>query len=220
MNGAHVGDNIEAYALGVLDDTERAAVDAHIAGCDECLQLVGRAEETVASLTAALPRLRPPAGLGARLTHSAGISASEGPVRPSLLRLRAFAPLATAAALALALGGTLVQNQHMRGELTQEDAALTHVVHAHFLHVTMTPGSGETVSAKVIFARDGSWIYVLADRPPEGVHVVATVAGVERDLGPLVALGAVSSLFADVEKPSAVTLRDGARTIASAPLSY
>ena len=220
MNGAHVQDQVEAYALGALEDSERAAVDAHIAGCDACLQLVGRAEETVASLTATLPSLRPPAGLGARLTNSAGISGEERPMRSPLLRFRAFAPLATAAALALALGGTLVQNQSMRGELTQENGALTHVVHAHFLHVTMTPGPGEAVAAKILFARDGSWIYVLADRPPEGVHVVVTVGGVERDLGPLVSQGAVSSLFADVEKPSAVTLRDGAGTIASALLSY
>jgi anti-sigma factor RsiW len=220
MNDAHVADQVEPYALGTLDEAERAAVDAHIAGCDACLRLVGRAEETVASLTSTLPRLRPPAGLGARLMNSAGVATGQGPARTSLLRFRAFAPLATAAALALALGGTLVQNQSMRGELAQENGALTHVVHAHFLHVTMTPGRGEAVAAKVLFARDGSWIYVLADRPPPGVHVVATVAGVERDLGPLVSQDAVSSLFADVEKPSAVTLRDGARTIASALLAY
>ncbi len=220
MNGDHVRDQAEAYALGLLDDAERAAVDAHVGTCDECVRLVGQAEETVASLASALPRMTPSAALKARLGSS--LAAASGRARPSLAlaRLRAIAPLATAAALALALGGALVQNNQMRGELAQENGALTHVVHAHFLHVNMTPAPGESLVAKVLFARDGSWIYVLADRPPRGLRVVATVDGVERDLGPLASDGTVGSLFAEVQKPSDVSLRDGTRTIASARLAY
>jgi len=219
VNGAHVQDQAEAYALGTLDDAERAAVDTHVTMCDECTRLVGAAEETVASLMAAVPRLRPPASLGARLASSMEAPA-ERTRRSSFLNVRALAPLAAAAVLVFALGGTLVQNQQMRGDLAQEDAALTHVVHGHFLHVTMTSPPEDAVSAKVLYARDGSWIYVLADRPPPGVRVVATVNGVERDLGPLVSDGAVASLFAGVRGASAVNLREGGRTIASATLPY
>ncbi len=219
MNGAHVQEQVEAYALGMLDDAERAAVDAHVAACDECTRLVGAAEETVASLTAAIPRARPPASLGARLASSLAGPAERTRARSSFPKLRALAPLAAAAVLVFALGGTLVQNQQIRGDLAQEDAALTHVVHGHFLHVTMTSAPQDAVSAKVLYARDGGWIYVLADRPPSGVRVVATVNGVERDLGPLVSDGAVASLFAGV-RASAVNLREGGRTIASAELRY
>jgi len=220
VNGRHIGDLAEAYALGLLDEAERAAVDAHVATCDPCVRLVGRAEEAVAALASALPSHKPGAALKARLGTS--LAAPSERVRPrfALTQLRTFAPLATAAAFALALGGTLVQNGQMRGELAQEDSALVRVVHGHFLHVSMTPAPGESLVAKVLYARDGSWIYVLADRPPAGTRVIATVDGVERDLGVLAADGAVASLAANVAKPSAVTLRDGARTLASADLRY
>lgn len=220
MSGRHIPDLAEAYALGLLDDSERAGIDAHVATCDACLRLIGQAEETVAALASALPSHRPSAALTGRL--SASLAAPAGRDRPRFApaHLRAFAPLATAAVLALALGGSLVQNGQLRGELAQEDHAREHVVHGHFLHVSMTPAHGQSLVAKVLYARDGSWIYVLADRPPNGTHVVAVIDGVERDLGMLTREGAVASLAADVAKPSAVSLREGARTLASADLRY
>src|ERR1700688_4487918 len=48
--GMHVDENAELYALGTLSDSERAAVDAHVATCASCAQRVGEAEETVAAL--------------------------------------------------------------------------------------------------------------------------------------------------------------------------
>ena len=50
--GMHVDENAELYALGTLSDTDRAAVDAHVATCASCAQRVGEAEETVAALSA------------------------------------------------------------------------------------------------------------------------------------------------------------------------
>src|SRR5438552_18715103 len=50
--GMHVDENAELYALGTLSDSERAAVDAHVATCASCAHRVGEAEEAVAALSA------------------------------------------------------------------------------------------------------------------------------------------------------------------------
>jgi anti-sigma factor RsiW len=220
MTDGHVNDEVEAYALGWLDESERAAVDAHLAVCDACLRLAGQAEETVASLSAALPQSRPSQALGMRLSVSRATGVRTTPAWFSAARMRALAPLATAATLLLALGGTLVSNQEMRGELARGDVAMTHVVHSHFLHVAMTPAQGESVAAKVLFARDGSWLLVAADRPAAGFHVIVSENGLDRDLGPLELTGNEATLTTAAEKPSAVSLRDGTRTIATAQLRY
>ncbi|MDQ2953098.1 MAG: zf-HC2 domain-containing protein, partial [Chloroflexota bacterium] len=37
----HPRDDLAAYALGALDEHERAAIDAHVASCDPCTAEVG-----------------------------------------------------------------------------------------------------------------------------------------------------------------------------------
>jgi len=47
---AHLDDDAAAYALGALDASGMARVDALAASCDECARRVGEAEATVARL--------------------------------------------------------------------------------------------------------------------------------------------------------------------------
>ncbi len=229
----HVADDqVEAYALGALEDAERSAVDEHIAACDACLRRVGEAEETVASLALDLPRTEPSAALGERLARSLATTRqgdAPGAVVPSrgivpLRRRRSYvwlAPLGAAAALVFALAGSFVQDAHLRGELADNDRALTQVVHSHFNHVTMTPAPGSGASAKVLFARDGSWIYVVADHLPAGTHAFATIAGSERDLGALAPQGDIATLFvSDANKPTTIILRADGNVEATATLGY
>jgi hypothetical protein len=59
------------HALGLLDDAERRAFEAHLAGCAECRAEARAYAETTALLAAALPAAAPPPGLRARVVAEA-----------------------------------------------------------------------------------------------------------------------------------------------------
>lgn len=103
-----------AYALGALDDDERAAFEAHLATCDACAAEVRAHAEVAALLPYALVDEAPPASLRARVLAAAqpevraiGSAPSARATVPAAITRRAAAwPgwLAAAAALLLAAG--------------------------------------------------------------------------------------------------------------------
>ena len=213
----HIGDDAELYALGVLDAAESAAVEQHISACAECAARVIDAQGVAASLASALPDVAPSASLDRRireLASTGNVAASNViPLRPAQSRPRSSSlwQYAVAALLALAFLGTGLQAFHVHGQLADEDLAMATVVHSHFNHVSMSPISNSPVAAKVLYARDGSWVYVIADRPGGELHVVSIGAGGRTDLGALHAIGQTASLLI---RPSAriqsiVLQRDG-----------
>jgi hypothetical protein len=129
--------------------------------------------------------------------------------------------LAVAAVFALAFLALGWKALALRGELAADDLALVTVVHSHFNHVSMTPQSANPVAAKVLYARDGSWLYVIADEPGGTLHALARTAAGTIDLGVLAASGQTAGLLvrppARVE--SLVLQREGT-TVASATLVY
>jgi hypothetical protein len=106
--------SLGAYALGDLPDDERAAVAAHLEGCEECRAELRSLEGVAALLPLAdparieAPAARPPADLGARIeAQIAAESAREGREKRRR-RLRfgfggAVAAAAVAAILAIAI---------------------------------------------------------------------------------------------------------------------
>ena len=64
---ADVAEALGAYALGALDAGERAAIEAHLAGCADCRSTLSRYEAAVGALAATVPPTSPPASLRARL---------------------------------------------------------------------------------------------------------------------------------------------------------
>jgi anti-sigma-K factor RskA len=73
---------IEAYALGALDPTERAALEAHLAvGCPECAKALGEARYLVSQLAYLAPPAEPSDMLKARLMRT--VRAEEGVARAS-----------------------------------------------------------------------------------------------------------------------------------------
>ncbi len=193
---SHIGESAELYALGSLDRDERAAIDRHVAGCPECLRRLGEAEETVLALERAVRPLAAPRQGGAPLPFERrGISAWW---------------LAPAVAAALVLGLIFARQQ------PQSDPATLAMITSHFAHSQFTSTGGP--SAKVIYARDRSWYYVIV----AGTYRYAVYGvrdGESTPLGAIDPSGSTSRLF----KRSAVAfdrieLRDGARTVETAAI--
>jgi anti-sigma-K factor RskA len=132
-----------AYALGALDDGERATFEAHLATCEACAAEVRAHGEVASLLPYALMAQEPPAGLRARVLAAAAapraaitrpaevVPIGQAPsVRPPAARGARAWPgwLAAAAALLLAAGlGTQLRDERaarasVEGRLAQERA--------------------------------------------------------------------------------------------------
>jgi len=78
---------IEAYALGALDLSERAALEAHLAaGCPECAKALAEARFLVSQLAYLAPPAEPSDMLKARLMRT--VRAEESAARPSTAKTR------------------------------------------------------------------------------------------------------------------------------------
>ena len=247
----HVGENAELHALGLLEPRERLELERHISACPECLRRVGEAEEAAAQLVAPLPRVEPSAAFRERVMSSIALQSPhpddntlarrrlaesapfgarmqrlEGRLAVERARRKGLGTLgivfgALAAVFAIAFATTLWRATDLQATVNGDDVALVQLVHSHFNHVSMAPTGVATVDAKVVYAKDGSWIYVVADRPLQGLHVVARVHGVKRDFGTAEARGGVATLFVRrAGRPSDVTLLYKGVPLATATLAY
>ena len=210
----HLGEDAELYPLGVLDDDAARNVELHIALCSECAERVAQAQAVAASLAAALPLATPSPALELRLRQSTRLQPS------AKLRGNLF-PFALAAAFALAFLGLGWQVLALHERLAAEDVALVTMVHSHFNHVSMSPESTNPVSAKILYARDGSWIYIIADKPGGSLQAIARTATGSTDLGVLTSTGETATLLAHPrERIVSITLQRAGANVASARLAY
>ena len=210
----HLGEDAELYPLGILDDDAVRNVELHIALCSACAERVAQAEAVAASLAAALPPATPSPALERRLRESAR-------PQPGAKPRASFFPFALAAAFALALLGLGWQAVVLRERLQSDDVALVTMVHSHFNHVSMAPESADPVAAKILYARDGSWIYIIADKPGGALHAVARTAAATTDLGVLTSTGETATLLVHPrERIVSITLQRAGTNVASARLAY
>ncbi|MFY9664941.1 MAG: hypothetical protein WAK19_10860 [Candidatus Cybelea sp.] len=211
----HLGEDAELYPLGILDDDTARDVERHVALCSECAERVAQAQAVAASLAAALPVASPSPALERRLREAA---------RPQLGAARAPASIfrfALAAAVALILLGFGWQTVVLRQRLAAEDVALVTMVHSHFNHVSMSPQSANPVAAKILYARDGTWIYIIADKPGGPLRAVAHTPAGAADLGALGSAGQTATLLVHPrERIRSITLQRAGTTVASAKLAY
>ena len=193
----HLDDDAELYALGLTDRERDAEIEAHLAACGACRARVVAAESAAASLAAALP-----------------------PMPAAVPRRAWWTTVATAAAVAFAataaFEGTTAHTAST--QLARTDAALGAIAASHFGHTTLTAESG--VVAKALYARDGSWIYVVAQNAPRGAHVVLREGSATRDLGVLDA-GTPATLFARAPGHAAeISVLAGDRIVAHGTPAY
>jgi hypothetical protein len=118
---AHVGDDLELYALGALDGPATARVARHLDECASCRAEAAELAGIVDALAGALPGREPPAALRERILASAQVAAAAAPapVRPRSTgvtgttwpaRARRALPIAALAATVVLLLGLDLQS--------------------------------------------------------------------------------------------------------------
>lgn len=146
-----IHEDVEAFALGALDEPERTAFELHLSACEAC-------RVAYASYAPVLASLR-------------SVDAVTAPHVPSLYRTRrsALAGLAAAAVLALGIGVGSIYQQHQLAD----DAAIVRMVADEPTQVALR---GNGASGRVIVghnrARTAFVIYGLPAPPPGHAYQV------------------------------------------------
>ena len=195
-NGEHLGDEIELYALGALEDAERERIDAHAGQCDECASRLGRAEATVTQMIdATLAPAAAPRTMIARIPAAPVVAGPPHPLR-GIWRRSATWSVAAAAAFALAAAGFGRQNAQLRSDLVDDGAAFHAMIDSHFSHAQFLSPDGAPLAAKVVYERHGGWYEVLAH-------------GIDPHSRIVVVRGTTSTVY-----PGAFAMRDDVLTLA------
>lgn len=192
----HIDDLAEFYALGDLSAAEKLAVEQHVVTCQACLRKLGEAEEMLLTLEQQYAATAPPRflELGLNLDRRA-------PSRWWWVVAAAFA-LGLLPSMFAWLG---------RGPSDTNLAAIA-MLHSHFNHSQFT-GAGDAPSAKVLYPRDRSWIFVMVEGDKR-YDVYAVNGSTATKLGAISPQGATSNFFA--QHPGAldgVELRDGTTVV-------
>jgi anti-sigma factor RsiW len=95
-------EQVAAYALDALDEDERRAYEAHLAGCERCRAELAGLTETAGVLGLAAGASEPPAGLRDRILDAAREEGPSSVVAIGSHRRRRFAIAGVAAAVAAA----------------------------------------------------------------------------------------------------------------------
>lgn len=211
----HVDELAELYALGALDELERARVERHARGCAECARRLQQAEETVTVLSQAQPSHAPPAHLAARLSHSVA-----APLQP---RMHWPALTAIAAAFAIALIPTwiAVDRQTSLQAMRQDERALARLASARFRDAAFVATDRKPMDAKVLYGGDGSWYYIVVMHPKPDMRVAYVHGGHMEMLGTVAMHGESGTLYLPVNhKMEELALLQGATVVAHARLVY
>ena len=151
----HFDEELELYALGMLEPADRDRVDEHARTCDACAERLGRAESAVAALVG-----------GSQRRARAGVCRG--------------GRSAIAAAFALTSAVLFGQNVGLRGAVSNDGRVLEALVLSHFVHVPFSATTSVPVEAKVIYEQHGAWYQIVAERPADWHVAVTGVDGTMR----------------------------------------
>lgn len=203
MTNGHIDELAELYALGVLNDAERATVDAHVQTCAQCAQRVGEAETLIADTVAE----REPSGDLDRRMHAAF-----APRRASGTRWGAL--VAAAFVLGLLPGVLFGVFQSRTTAFDRDrDQAIAAMVNSHFVHAQFTALSSDAPKAKVIYGRGKPWRFFVA-QTNRAYTVQSQENGRTAVLGTLHVSGNAAELFVPQSDARSYLLLDGLRVVA------
>lgn len=199
----HIGELAELYAIGALDDAERAAVDAHVQSCEECSRSLGEAEALIAETIA---EREPPRALDARV-RKAFASRTAAPPR--------WGALVAAAFVIGLLPGLLFAGLYRPAAPFQadRDRAISAMVNSHFSHAPFIAIASDAPKAKVLYARTARWRFFVA-QTTHAYTVEAQNASGTVVLGTLHVSGNAAELFVPATSARKFVLLDGARPVA------
>jgi len=206
----HIGENAELYALGQLGDLDASRVERHARTCDACARRLGDAEAAVLHLI------------------ESGDVASEAP--PELDRRVRFAgqpPRAWIAAVAAAFligllpwGVTTLRNPTDASGSSQQ-LAMNAMLAGHFLHTPFAAVIPGAPNAKVIYPREGGWLYVLVGAASQPIEVAAVVGNQRMPIASISPGAATRAAFVAIpQRVSAVQLLENGAPIATARIVY
>lgn len=204
----HIDELTELYALGVLDDAERASVDLHVSSCEVCAKRIGEAEALIAQT---VPEREPPRDLDVR-------------IRKAFAPRRSFAPgwqaLVAAAFIVGLLPGLLFAAlyQPQKPSESDRDRAIAAMVNSHFVHAQFTAVATDAPKAKVIYGRTAPWRYFVAQTNHAYTVEAQTANGATSVLGTLHVSGDAGELFVPQSSARKFVLLDGTRPVARVTL--
>jgi hypothetical protein len=208
MRDDHIGDNAELYALGELDELEAARVERHARACAACSSRLGDAEATVLQLVEAG---------GVATTMPEALDRRVRFVQPAPATRGWLAAVAAAFVLGLLPWGWTMTQQHAGSAQPAVDAMLI----GHFSHAPLLPLQPGAPPAKVIYAREGGWIYVLAGAGTSSLDVATVTAGRTAVVAALAPSGTTRAAFVNVAgRVDAVELLENGKPIAAAHIAY
>jgi len=198
----HIGELAELYALGSLDDAERATVDAHVRWCEVCAKRLGEAEALIAET---IEDREPPPALGARVRK-----AFVAPTAPPQ-----WGALVAAAFVLGLLPGLLFAALYRPPSPFQadRDRAVSAMVNSHFSHAPFTALAPDAPKAKLLYARTASWRFFVAQTTHAYTVEEESAAGMT-SLGSLHVSGNAAELFVPDSKAKRFVLLDGSRIVA------
>lgn len=222
MTYEHVADLAVLYALGMLSDDERTAVDSHLRECVACARAVGAAEDDVARIAAAEAQWNAPPALADRIDAMLRVQ----PFR-ARTRARATTPAWQFAAMAAALVLGLLpsaylwsENRSMHDAMLAQSAAVERLAAAPH-RTTMFRGNGAQIGAAVMYPSDGSWYVVLVRDASKAMQVAWMHDGERTMLGSAVPRGGLAMLYLPKSHPMGrLALMDGDRIVAEATLPW
>ena len=203
-----VGEDAELYALGSLDDVERARVVRHARECDECARRIAAAEATVLHLIE----------LGEQPVHvPRALVLPERTPAPATPRGNGRWIAAVAAAFLIGLlpwGIARVQQRGASGDTLAASAMLA----GHFSHAPFVALAAGAPKAKAIYPLEGGWLYIIA-APGAALDIAVIGPGERRTIATLPPSTATRTLFVRYPGPiNSVALLDGTTPVAIAHL--
>jgi hypothetical protein len=140
--------------------------------------------------------------------------------RPSFAAPRPSWIVAAAAAFVFGLLPWVISSLHDRsnaGAAASGQAAVTAMLAGHFAHAPFVARAQNAPPAKVIYAREGGWIYVIAGAGPDPLDIVVSHSGRSTAVGRLPSSSGVRSTFIALPgRVDEVVLRDRGVVIESA----
>lgn len=209
MLNDHVGEDAELYALGQLDDVADARLTKHVRTCEPCARRVGAAEDAVLRLIEAgdVP-VEHPLKLDRRMRFE-----------PS--RATAWWPAAVVAALLIGLLPWGVERMQRSVPVVAEQQAASAMLAGHFNHAPLRAVRPDAPSAKVIYPREGGWLYVLVAPGKTALDVSVVAGGARRTVASLAPGDRTRTAFVRCPgRANEVELLENGAPVASARLVY